>query len=493
MLPPGHMPFHPAFKAAVALCRTIANVARAREHTEMCSSIVQDTALRYPNMLAHELTINHLNSTLTANMRARPRLETASVFQTAAPAIARAPPAATKWAPKVLRVRSADANPKAPCEIHPDAKVPHSNGECRQNLANKKARINERTTKLMMLSEEINESSSDLEEIYQFENGNFFDEAKDNDGKRKRDDEGFEPRSTTSAVADYFATREFSQKRNGHVIDTHDDDSSDDGLKIFQDSDDENIAANDENDEMLQLFLANNYYCGVTCIDDDDIDIQIPVENVYDKYALSSKNPRSSIYTDLKCEGYQCKCGNFKTDYKARPVAHTCLPCECGHRYEVHHTADPNSNYRQSTYFQIEEELKRQCCASNTPYCEKPIWNDHKTAFQLRDEFEEFAESIKRRSNVEQVVTQVLGPQEDEFEFEPNRPRAEEGEVESFNWDDTHAAYPSGQGWYTANPLHIEVPGNIINHDVQMYSPTHSECDYSDMPSLMSDDSSDSD
>jgi len=150
----------------------------------------------------------------------------------------------------------------------------------------------------------------------------------------------------------------------------------------------------------------------------------------------------------------------------------------------MHHMADPNSNYRQSSYVQIEEELKRQCGASNTPYCEKPIWNDHKTAFQLRDEFEEFADSIARRSKAnksEQALRSI-----EEGEVEPTR-------QVTFNWDDIHTAYPSGQGWYTANPLHIEVPGNNINHDVQMYSPTCSECEYSDMPSLVSDDSSDSD
>ncbi len=36
--------------------------------------------------------------------------------------------ASTKGTPKALKVRSPDTNPKVPCDIHPDAKVSHTNG-----------------------------------------------------------------------------------------------------------------------------------------------------------------------------------------------------------------------------------------------------------------------------------------------------------------------------------------------------------------------------
>ena len=532
MVPPGHMPFYPAFKAAVALCRTMNNAARGRDHSEMCASIVQDISLRYPNMFAHELTINHLNSTLTANMRAKPRGETANVFQTiAAPAITRATTSnVTKWAPRAVRVRSPDANPKAPCEIHPDAKVPHTNGECRQNLANKKTKTNERTTKLMMVCEESDSSSSEMAEIYQFEDGKFLDgsDTNDCDSKRKRD-EGVEPRPSTSAVSDYFETMtgEFSRQRNGHVIDTHDDSSSD-GYGMFLETE------SDDDDDMLQVFFAN--YCN----DKEEItDNERKIEPPQIHYPEDVSEKKLKV-TDLKCDGYRCKCHNFKIDFNARMIAGSCFPCECGHSYEVHHLADPSSNYRQSAYFRIEEEIKRHSIAKDITYCEKPEWHDHKTAFQMRDEAEEFEELIQRRRTVARALSssfdgrqnmcQIEKGQEDKMTAREHASwddthigetlsiivpgktiekvdkdsvkadKAEEGEVvedDDVHWQDhvdwralnLNYRYLDGQGWYSANPL----SANAQDPADEAYSPDASECDYSDLPPLVSDDSSDSD
>ena len=535
MLPPGHMPFYPAFKAAVALCRTMNNASRGRDHTEMCASIVQDLSLRYTNMYAHELTINHLNTTLTANMRAKPRGETANVFQTVAtPALPRAASfTPTKWAPKPVRLRSPDANPKAPCEIHPDAKVPHSNGECRQNPTNKKSKINEKSTKLMMVCEESDSSSSEMAEIYQFEVGKFPCVPDTNDGDSKRKREGVESRPSTSAVSDYFEMAEFSRQRNGHVIDTHDDSSSD-GFGIFQDSE------SDDNDDMLQLFFANYG-------DDDNISVK---ERKNDSPNHYQENVSKKLkVTDLKCEGYRCKCHNFKVNFNARMVAGSCFHCECGHSYEVHHMADPNSNYRQSAYFRIEEEIKRQSIASNISYCEKPEWHNHQTAFQMRDEAEAFADLIQRRSAAKRALPDLCQVEEGEEvemtvqghferdgechrkprmsfdESDDNRVREpltfaahpgnnidyifadsvkagqiQEGEVAEDNdvhwqdhvvWRDVNPSYRylDGQGWYSANPQSV----NPQDHANEENSLDGSECDYSDMPPLISDDSSDSD
>ena len=64
---------------------------------------------------------------------------------------------------------------------------------------------------------------------------------------------------------------------------------------------------------------------------------------------------------------------------------------------------------------------------------------------------------------------------------------------EQFGWDDTHGVYPNEQGWYIEQPLRVMATGNVTNNVVETYSPTSSECDYSDMPPLVSDVSSDSD
>ena len=467
ILPPGHMPFHPAFKAAVALCRTMANVARARDHTEMCSSIVQDTALRYPNMLANELTITHLNSTLTANMRAKPRGETASVFQAIAAPTRAGLVAPTKWTPKALKARSPDANPKAPCEIHPDAKVPHTNGECRQNPANKRSKQNnERISKLMMVCENDSDSSSEIVENYHFECGNFQSSRPDANKRKRLGD--IEPRPSASAVFDFFAMGEFSSSRNGHgggVIETHDSSSDDDdGFSIYQDSVDED---KDEDqyvdDAMLQCFFAN--YGN----DDDDDDGNVSISVI-----KQQKIERPHKDADLKCDVFCCECRDFQNDYKARMVAGAGFPCKCGHLYEAHHLADPNSRYRQSAYARIEEELKKQCIAGNIAYCEKPLLRDH-SVLQMRDEAETLSNSIRSTAAADQA----------EYVIQDNE------ETETTNQQ--HGVYPNAQGWFIEQPLRVMATGNVTNNVVETYSPTSSECDYSDIPPLVSDVSSDSD
>jgi hypothetical protein len=267
---------------------------------------------------------------------------------------------------------------------------------------------------------------------------------------------------------------EFSSSRNKHgggVIETHDSSSSsgdDDGFSIYQDSVDE---GKDEyqyvDDAMLQIFFAN--YMNYTNDGNDDD------HSTYSTSVFAEKKPiRSLKLTDLRCDVFQCKCNDFQNDYKARLVAGACFPCKCGHLYEEHHMADPNSTYRKSAYARIEEELKKQCMAGNIAYCEKPLLRDH-SVLQRRNEAEALFNSIRNKSIREDEET--MSEIEDGEEVETD---------DHFGWDDTHGVYPNEQGWYVAT-------GNVTNNVVETYSPTSSECDYSDMPPLVSDESSDSD
>jgi hypothetical protein len=81
-----------------------------------------------------------------------------------------------------VKARSANAKPDDNCEIHPLAKVPHTNGECRQNEANPKFKlkfkkrergeeaVDQKVTKQKYDSSQkvlfIEEEESDIEEIY---------------------------------------------------------------------------------------------------------------------------------------------------------------------------------------------------------------------------------------------------------------------------------------------------------------------------------------
>jgi hypothetical protein len=263
---------------------------------------------------------------------------------------------------------------------------------------------------------------------------------------------------------------EFSSSRNKHgsgVIETHDSSSSsddDDGFSIYQDS----VAENKDedpyvDDAMLQIFFAN--YTN----DDDDDD---------DGNAISvikqQKIERPHKDADLKCDVFCCECRDFQNDYKVRMVAGAGYPCKCGHLYESHHLADPKSRYRQSAYVRIEEELKKQCIAGNIAYCEKPVLRDH-SVLQMRDEAEALANFTRNKSIKED--DEIMSEIEDGEEVETD---------DHFGWDDTHGVYPNEQGWFVAT-------GNVTNNVVETYSPTSSNCDYSDMPPLVSDESSDSD
>ena len=80
-----------------------------------------------------------------------------------------------------VKARSATAKPEDKCEVHPYAKIPHTNGECRQNESNPKFKLkfnkrdrvegadqkvskpkNDTSQKILFIEEE----ESDIEEIY---------------------------------------------------------------------------------------------------------------------------------------------------------------------------------------------------------------------------------------------------------------------------------------------------------------------------------------
>ena len=135
--------------------------------------MVKEVSFRYPNARADEIGYSEFHEVLRVIVRADAMVKPekmATVFEFSS-TLPRPP----------IKARSANAKPEENCEIHPNAKVPHTNGECRQNEANpkfklkfqKRERVEEghkKVSKPKYDSDQkvlfIEEEESDIDEIY---------------------------------------------------------------------------------------------------------------------------------------------------------------------------------------------------------------------------------------------------------------------------------------------------------------------------------------
>ena len=165
--------FPPCIVTALALSRSMLNVVKDKAHQATGAKMVKEVSFRYPNARADEIGFSEFHEVLRVIVRAdamvRPE-KMATVFEFSA-TVPRAP----------LKERSANAKPGDNCEVHPNAKVSHTNGECRQNEANpkfklkfqKRERVEEghkKVSKPKYDSDQkvlfIEEEESDIDEIY---------------------------------------------------------------------------------------------------------------------------------------------------------------------------------------------------------------------------------------------------------------------------------------------------------------------------------------
>ena len=168
--------FPPCIVTAIALSRSMANPLKDREHHSKGSKLVKEISFRYPNSKAGEIGYAEFHEVLRIINRTEAMIKPekpVSVFEFTS--FASRPPA------KVV-ARSANAKAEDNCEIHPNAKVSHTNAECRQNEANpnyrlkfqKRHREEEPEKKGSKPKNDINqkvlfieaEAESDLDEIY---------------------------------------------------------------------------------------------------------------------------------------------------------------------------------------------------------------------------------------------------------------------------------------------------------------------------------------
>ena len=101
------------------------------KHQQMGSKVVKEISFRYPNAEAIDIGSTEFHEVIRVIIRAETLIKpeaTVNVFEAAAQnTIPLRPP---------FKTRSANAKPEEKCEIHPLAKIPHTNKECRQNQAN---------------------------------------------------------------------------------------------------------------------------------------------------------------------------------------------------------------------------------------------------------------------------------------------------------------------------------------------------------------------
>ena len=165
---------------AIALSRSMEVPVNDIKHQQMGSKVVKEISFRYPNAEAIDIGSTEFHEVIRVIIRAETLIKpeaTVNVFEVAA----------QNTIPLRLpfKNRSANAKPDDNCEIHPMAKIPHTNKDCRQNQANVfklkfKKRKNEggpedqgiSKQKIMLFEESLSSESSDIDEIY-LSNENF--------------------------------------------------------------------------------------------------------------------------------------------------------------------------------------------------------------------------------------------------------------------------------------------------------------------------------
>ena len=165
--------FPPCIVTAVALSRSMVNQPKDKEHHAKGAKMVKEITFRHPNRRADEIGYAEFHEVLRVINQTEAMLKpdkAVNVFEF------------TSFAPRPpAKARSATAKPEDKCELHPYAKIPHTNGECRQNAANPKFKLkfnkrdraegadqkmshpkNDPSQKVLFIEEE----DSDIEEIY---------------------------------------------------------------------------------------------------------------------------------------------------------------------------------------------------------------------------------------------------------------------------------------------------------------------------------------
>jgi hypothetical protein len=126
--------FPPCLVTAIALSRSMANQPKDREHHAKASKMVKEISFRHPNSRADEIGFAEFHEVLRVINRTEVMLKAdtdkVNVFEF------------TTFAPRLpVKARSANAKPDEKCEVHPNAKIPHTNRECRQNESNPKFKL----------------------------------------------------------------------------------------------------------------------------------------------------------------------------------------------------------------------------------------------------------------------------------------------------------------------------------------------------------------